>query len=57
MYLTLVKDVKAAFRIDELVRIDCRGLNPSDYKKIGAKLRVRLISSSTPLAFAEQFLT
>lgn len=39
VYLTLVKDVRAAFRVDDLVRINCRGLNPSDYKKIGAKLR------------------
>eukprot|EP00250_Pteridium_aquilinum_P021223 c25060_g1_i1 orf=525-4490(-) len=39
VYLTLVEDVRAAFKLDELVRIDCQGLNPSDYKKIGAKLR------------------
>ncbi len=40
MYLTLVKEVKEAFEVDELVKVDCQGLNPSDYKKIGAKLKV-----------------
>lgn len=39
VYLNLVKDVRAAFKVDELVRIDCRGLNPRDYRKIGAKLK------------------
>ncbi|MCO5569719.1 hypothetical protein L7F22_023434 [Adiantum nelumboides] len=39
VYLTLVDEVRAAFKVDELVRVDCQGLNPSDYKKIGAKLR------------------
>ncbi|KAI5072266.1 hypothetical protein GOP47_0012372 [Adiantum capillus-veneris] len=39
VYSTLVDEVRAAFKVDELVRVDCRGLNPSDYKKIGAKLR------------------
>ncbi|KAJ7296190.1 hypothetical protein O6H91_Y138600 [Diphasiastrum complanatum] len=39
VYLNLVKDVRSAFEIDELVRVDCTGLNPSDYKKIGAKLK------------------
>lgn len=38
-YGDLVRHVKEAFDDDELVRIDCKGLNTSDYKKIGAKLR------------------
>jgi len=42
VYLTLVKEVKEAFEVDELVKVDCQGLNPSDYKKIGAKLKVSL---------------
>ena len=40
IYITLVKDVRDAFEGNDLVKIDCEGLNPSDYKKIGAKLRV-----------------
>ncbi|KAL6627816.1 hypothetical protein ACP70R_031542 [Stipagrostis hirtigluma subsp. patula] len=39
IYITLVKDVQDAFEANDLVKIDCEGLNPSDYKKIGAKLR------------------
>ncbi|KAL6615259.1 hypothetical protein ACP70R_037529 [Stipagrostis hirtigluma subsp. patula] len=39
IYITLVKDVRDAFEANDLVKIDCEGLNPSDYKKIGAKLR------------------
>lgn len=39
VYLNLVNDVRAAFKVDKLVRIVCTGLNPSDYKKIGAKLK------------------
>jgi hypothetical protein len=35
-----VQHVREAFEDDDLVRIDCKGLNTSDYKKIGAKLRV-----------------
>lgn len=34
--------MRTAFEGSELVRIDCRGLHPSDYKKIGAKLKVRV---------------
>lgn len=33
--------VRDAFLMEELVRIDCKGLERSDYKKIGVKLRVR----------------
>lgn len=39
IYITLVKDVQDAFEANDLAKIDCEGLNPSDYKKIGAKLR------------------
>lgn len=38
VYINLVKDVRQAFEGSSLVKIDCRGLKPSDYKKIGAKL-------------------
>lgn len=38
VYIKLVKHVREAFEACELVRIDCQGLNPSDYRKIGAKL-------------------
>ncbi|KAK5838732.1 hypothetical protein F383_04491 [Gossypium arboreum] len=39
MYASLVKDVRDAFEECPLVKIDCKGLQPSDYKKIGAKLK------------------
>lgn len=39
VYITLVKDVRNAFESSILVKIDCRGLDPSDYKRIGAKLK------------------
>ena len=39
-YASLVPMVRDAFLMDELVRIDCKGLPKSDYKKIGVKLRV-----------------
>ncbi|KAJ0986097.1 hypothetical protein J5N97_004453 [Dioscorea zingiberensis] len=39
VYSNLVKHVKEAFEECELVRINCTGLNKSDYKKIGAKLK------------------
>lgn len=40
MYQNLVKTVKDAFEIDEVVKVDCRELERSDMKKVGAKLRV-----------------
>lgn len=40
VYLNLVKDVRHAFEESTLVKIDCRGMHASDYKKIGAKLKV-----------------
>ncbi|OIT40294.1 PREDICTED: CRS2-associated factor 2, chloroplastic [Nicotiana attenuata] len=39
VYLTLVRDVRSAFEACPLVKIDCRGMHASDYKKIGAKLK------------------
>ncbi|GJP69866.1 hypothetical protein CLOP_g871 [Closterium sp. NIES-67] len=39
VYHRLVGVVRAGFEEADLVRVDCRGLNKSDYKKIGAKLR------------------
>ncbi|KAK2965856.1 hypothetical protein RJ640_027143 [Escallonia rubra] len=39
-YGSLVPMVRDAFLTSELVRIDCQGLDKSDYKKIGCKLRV-----------------
>ncbi|KAF3334514.1 CRS2-associated factor 2 [Carex littledalei] len=39
IYINLVKDVKDAFEGCELVKIDCEGMNPSDHKKLGAKLK------------------
>lgn len=40
-YGSLVPMVRDAFLCSELVRIDCQGLEKSDYKKIGCKLRVK----------------
>ncbi|KAK8954407.1 hypothetical protein KSP39_PZI002640 [Platanthera zijinensis] len=39
IFLSLVKDVRDAFELSYLVKVNCRGLEPSDYKKIGAKLK------------------
>ncbi|KAM7264318.1 hypothetical protein ACFE04_002001 [Oxalis oulophora] len=39
VYVSLAQDVKDAFEGSPLVKVDCRGLDPSDYKKIGAKLK------------------
>ncbi|WCJ42531.1 CRS2-associated factor 1 chloroplastic [Euphorbia peplus] len=39
VYSNLVRHVREAFDECELVRINCEGINGSDYKKIGAKLR------------------
>lgn len=39
-YGSLVPMVRDAFLMEELIRIDCKGLEKSDYKKIGCKLRV-----------------
>lgn len=40
VYNKMVYQVREAFEACELVRINCQGMNPSDYKKIGAKLKV-----------------
>uniref|UniRef100_A0ACD5Z0Y3 Uncharacterized protein n=1 Tax=Avena sativa TaxID=4498 RepID=A0ACD5Z0Y3_AVESA len=39
VYAHLVKEVREAFEACDLVRIDCSGLNKSDCRKIGAKLK------------------
>ncbi|KAL6519112.1 CCR4-Not complex caf1 ribonuclease subunit Caf1 [Orobanche gracilis] len=39
VYSGLVKNVREAFEACELVRINCQGLNASDYKRTGAKLK------------------
>ncbi|KMT03424.1 hypothetical protein BVRB_8g191090 [Beta vulgaris subsp. vulgaris] len=39
VYVNLAKHVREAFEACEMVRINCQGLNPSDYRKIGAKLK------------------
>ncbi|KAJ8773804.1 hypothetical protein K2173_008267 [Erythroxylum novogranatense] len=39
VYINLVRDVRTAFEGCALVKIDCKGLNPSDYKKLSAKLK------------------
>lgn len=44
--MSLVKDVRDAFELSPLVKVDCPGLEPSDYKKIGAKLKVFISFSS-----------
>lgn len=40
VYSNLVKHVREAFEECELVRINCQGMNGSDFRKIGAKLKV-----------------
>ncbi|XP_059634927.1 CRS2-associated factor 1, chloroplastic [Cornus florida] len=40
VYCNLVNNVREAFEACELVRINCQGMNGSDYRKIGAKLKV-----------------
>ncbi|KAK9277535.1 hypothetical protein L1049_007079 [Liquidambar formosana] len=39
VYISLVKDVRNAFEGSPLVKIDCKGMHASDYKKLGAKLK------------------
>ncbi|CAN1330915.1 CRS2-associated factor 1, chloroplastic [Linum perenne] len=39
LYSNLADDVREAFEECELVRINCQGLNRSDYRKIGGKLK------------------
>jgi len=39
VYVNLVKQVREAFEACDLVRVDCSGLNKSDCRKIGAKLK------------------
>ncbi|KAK3429192.1 hypothetical protein EUGRSUZ_E00602, partial [Eucalyptus grandis] len=42
VYCDLVRNVREAFEEFELVRINCKGMNGSDYRKIGAKLKDRV---------------
>ncbi|XP_076949732.1 CRS2-associated factor 1, chloroplastic-like [Bidens hawaiensis] len=42
VYCDLVKNVREAFEACDLVRINCQGMNGSDYRKIGAKLKDRV---------------
>ncbi|KAL2553693.1 CRS2-associated factor 1 [Forsythia ovata] len=39
VYSDLVNNIREAFEACELVRINCQGLNGSDYRKVGAKLK------------------
>ncbi|XP_061966520.1 CRS2-associated factor 1, chloroplastic [Populus nigra] len=39
VYRDLVRNVREAFEECDLVRINCQGMNGSDFRKIGAKLR------------------
>lgn len=39
VYANLVNEVREAFEACDLVRVDCSGLNKSDCRKIGAKLK------------------
>ncbi|KAH9318607.1 hypothetical protein KI387_020376, partial [Taxus chinensis] len=39
VYFNLVKNIREAFEETELVRINCRGMKPTDYKRIGVKLK------------------
>ncbi|KAL4563900.1 hypothetical protein LXL04_027948 [Taraxacum kok-saghyz] len=39
VYCNLVNNVREAFETCDLVRINCQGMNGSDYRKIGAKLK------------------
>lgn len=39
VYLTLVRDVRNAFEGSSLVKVNCKGMHASDYKKLGAKLK------------------
>lgn len=40
VYNKLPQQIREAFEVCELVRVNCKGMNRSDYKKIGAKLQV-----------------
>lgn len=51
MYCDLVKNVREAFEVCELVRIDCQGIKGSDFRKIGAKLKVFDLSLFTHICF------
>eukprot|EP00252_Welwitschia_mirabilis_P017605 TRINITY_DN3897_c0_g1_i1.p1 TRINITY_DN3897_c0_g1~~TRINITY_DN3897_c0_g1_i1.p1 ORF type:complete len:403 (-),score=52.88 TRINITY_DN3897_c0_g1_i1:521-1729(-) len=42
VYLNLVEDVREAFRKSELVKVNCKGMKPSDYKRIGVKMQEKV---------------
>ncbi|KAG5385673.1 hypothetical protein IGI04_037143, partial [Brassica rapa subsp. trilocularis] len=42
VYVSLVKEVSDAFELSHLVKVDCPGLEPSDYEKISAELKVHV---------------
>ncbi|OIW16083.1 hypothetical protein TanjilG_00040 [Lupinus angustifolius] len=54
VYCNLVNNVREAFEECELVRINCQGLNKSDYRKIGAKLRD--LVPCTLLSFENEYI-
>ncbi|KAL5540081.1 hypothetical protein UlMin_043152 [Ulmus minor] len=39
VYINLVRDVRNAFEGSRLVKLDCKGMHATDYKKLGAKLK------------------
>ena len=51
MYISLVNDVRHAFEGSILVKIDCTGMHESDYKKLGAKLKVGIHFHSSISSF------
>lgn len=40
VYVNFVWDVWNVFKVDDLVKVDCKNMNFSDYKKIGVKFKV-----------------
>lgn len=47
VYVNVVERVREAFKIEEVVRLDCSHAGTSDCKRIGVKLRVWLIFLNT----------
>lgn len=43
VYVNVVERMREAFETEEVVRLDCAHVFTSDCKKIGVKLRVRLV--------------
>lgn len=40
VYVYAVERLQAAFKMEEVLRLDCKGVDTSDCKKIGVKLKV-----------------